>query len=95
LLTVPPNDRCRRLQPNADAATVIDIGAFGRYSADDILGSQYRRHLCRPMKVRISLVRSSGFRDPYGGATKEGYGQVGAIERRKPRNRFDQRLRVL
>jgi len=38
LLSVPPYDRGRRLQPNADAATLVDVGALGGNAPDDILG---------------------------------------------------------
>jgi hypothetical protein len=46
LLTVLPHYRGRRLQPNADTAALVDKGALGGYSPDDILRSQYPRHLC-------------------------------------------------
>jgi hypothetical protein len=48
LLPVAPHDRRRRLEPNADAATLVDIGAFGGDAPDDILGGQYRCHLSPP-----------------------------------------------
>jgi hypothetical protein len=44
LLAILTHDRGRRLQPNADAATLVDIGALGGNSPDDTLGGQYRRH---------------------------------------------------
>jgi hypothetical protein len=34
----------RGLQPNVDAAAIIDIGATGGHAPDDIFGSQYRCH---------------------------------------------------
>jgi hypothetical protein len=43
-----PHDRDRRLQADADAAALIDKGAFGGNSPDDILGGQYARHLPPP-----------------------------------------------
>jgi len=45
LLTVLPHYRGRRLQPNANTAALVDKGALGGYSTDDILRSQYPRHL--------------------------------------------------
>jgi len=44
LLPILPHDRRRRLQPNTDAATLVDIGALGGNAPDDILGGQYRCH---------------------------------------------------
>src|SRR3974390_523123 len=44
LLPVSPHHRGGRCQPNADAAALIDIGAFGGNAPDDILGGQYRCH---------------------------------------------------
>jgi hypothetical protein len=38
LLSIPPHDRRRRLEPDADAATLVDIGALGGNAPDDILG---------------------------------------------------------
>ena len=48
LLPVPPHDRGCQLQPNADAATIIDIGTLGGNAPDNILGGQYRYHLPSP-----------------------------------------------
>jgi len=45
LLTVLPHYRGRRPQPNANTAALVDKGALGGYSPDDILRSQYPRHL--------------------------------------------------
>jgi hypothetical protein len=45
LLAVLPHDRCGRFNPNADAAALVDIGALGGNSTDDILGGQYRCHV--------------------------------------------------
>jgi hypothetical protein len=44
LLGILPHDRGGQLQSDADAAPVIDEGALGGYSRDDILGGQYPRH---------------------------------------------------
>ena len=38
LLSIPPHDRGRRLEPDADAATLVDIGTLGGNAPDDILG---------------------------------------------------------
>jgi hypothetical protein len=48
LLSVLPYDHGCRLQPNADAATLVDIGTLGGNAPDDILGGQYRSHLPPP-----------------------------------------------
>jgi hypothetical protein len=48
LLSVPPHDRGRRLQPDADAASLIDISALGGNAPDDILSGQYRCHSVSP-----------------------------------------------
>jgi len=37
-----------RLQPDADTATLVDIGAFGGNAPDDILGGQWWRHRRHP-----------------------------------------------
>jgi hypothetical protein len=44
LLSIPPYDRRRRVQTDADPAALVDIRALGGYAADDILGGQYRCH---------------------------------------------------
>jgi len=44
LLSVPPHDRGRRLEPDADAATLVDIDTLGGDAPDNILGGQYRCH---------------------------------------------------
>ena len=44
LLSVLPHNRRRRLQPDPDAMSLIDIGALGGNASNDIFGSQYRRH---------------------------------------------------
>ena len=36
---IPP-DRDRRLQPDADRAALVDVGALGGDAADGIIGSQ-------------------------------------------------------
>jgi hypothetical protein len=41
LLSVLPHDRGRRLQPNADLAALVDIGALGGNSPDDVFGGQF------------------------------------------------------
>jgi hypothetical protein len=38
LLSIPPQDRGRRLEPDAGAATLVDIGTLGGNAPDDILG---------------------------------------------------------
>jgi hypothetical protein len=38
LLFIPPHDRGRRLEPDADTATLVDIGTLGGNAPDDILG---------------------------------------------------------
>ena len=38
MLSIPPYDRGRRLEPDADAATLVDIGTLGGNAPDDILG---------------------------------------------------------
>lgn len=43
-LSIHRSDCCRRFQPNADNAPIINIGTFGDDSLDDIFGSQDRRH---------------------------------------------------
>jgi hypothetical protein len=44
LLAILPHDRGGRPQPDSDAAALVDKGALGGNSPDDILGGQYRRH---------------------------------------------------
>jgi hypothetical protein len=48
LLSILPHNRGRGFQPDADTTSIIDIGALGGNSPDDILGSQYRRHSAPP-----------------------------------------------
>jgi hypothetical protein len=48
LLSVPPYDRGRRLQPDPDTAAFVDICALGGNAPDDILSGQYRCHLPPP-----------------------------------------------
>jgi len=48
LLSVAPHDRGRRLQPDPDAASFVDIGALGSNPPDNILSGQYRCHLPPP-----------------------------------------------
>jgi len=40
IFPIPPHDCGSRLQPDADTATLVDIGAFGGNAPDDILGGQ-------------------------------------------------------
>jgi hypothetical protein len=54
LLTILPHDRDRRLQLDPDAAALINKGALGGNSPDDILGSQYRRHLAATLTRRFA-----------------------------------------
>jgi hypothetical protein len=49
LLPILPHDRGGRLQPNA--ATLVDKGTFGGYSPDNVLGSEYRRHLAAILRT--------------------------------------------
>jgi len=42
LLAVLPHYLGRRSQPNPDPALIVDKGALGGYTPDDILGGQYR-----------------------------------------------------
>jgi hypothetical protein len=58
-LPVSPHDRRRRFQPNADAAALIDIGAFGGNAPEDILGGQYPRHLRPPRQVCLQAMQFS------------------------------------
>jgi hypothetical protein len=38
LPSASPHDRCRRLQPDADCAGLVDVGAVGGDAADEVLG---------------------------------------------------------
>jgi hypothetical protein len=40
LLSVSPQDRRRRIQPNADRATLGDAGALDGNAPEDVLGHQ-------------------------------------------------------
>jgi hypothetical protein len=44
LLSILPHDRGCRPQPDCDAAALVDVGALGGNSTDDILDRQHRRH---------------------------------------------------
>jgi hypothetical protein len=55
LLSVLPHDRGRRLQPDADTTPIIDIGALGGNAPDDVLGSQYRRHVAATLTRRFAI----------------------------------------
>ena len=59
LLPVSPHDRRRRFQPNADAAAMIDTGAFGGNAPDDIFGGQYPRHLRPRRQVCLQAMQFS------------------------------------
>jgi len=48
LLAIPAYDRRGWFQPDTDAAALVDIGAFGRNSPDDIFGSHYCGHVPPP-----------------------------------------------
>jgi hypothetical protein len=54
LLSVLAHDRSRRLQANADAGTLVDIGALGGNAPDDILGGQYRCHFAATLTRRFA-----------------------------------------
>ena len=58
LLPILPHDRGCRFQPNADAATLVDIGAFGGYSPDNVLGSEYRRHLAATLNEWLQAIQT-------------------------------------
>jgi hypothetical protein len=53
LLPILPHDRSGRFHPNADTATLVDIGAFGGNAPDDILGGQYRCHVAATLTRRF------------------------------------------
>ena len=59
LLPVSPHDRRHQFQPNADAAALIDISAFGGNAPDDILGGQYPRRLRPPRQVCLQAMQFS------------------------------------
>jgi hypothetical protein len=52
------DDRARRFQPNADATTLVDTGAFGGNSPNDILGGQYRCHVTATLTRRFTDPRN-------------------------------------
>jgi hypothetical protein len=60
LVSVLPHDRGGRFQPNTDGAALIDKGALGGNSLDDILGGQDRRHPATLAEVRRVLLASPG-----------------------------------
>ena len=43
-----PDDRRCRFEPDADAAALVDIGAFGGNAPHDIFDGQYRCHRVPP-----------------------------------------------
>jgi hypothetical protein len=49
-----PHDRGGRLQPNADAAALVELGAFGGNAPDDVLGGQYRCHYAATLTCRFA-----------------------------------------
>jgi hypothetical protein len=48
LFPILAHDRGGRFQPDADAATLIDVGSLGGNAPDDILGRQYSWHRSLP-----------------------------------------------
>src|SRR6516164_4076019 len=59
LLPVSPHDRRHQFQPNADAAALIDISAFGGNAPDDIIGGQYPRRLRPPRQACLQAMQFS------------------------------------
>jgi hypothetical protein len=55
LLSILPHDRSGWFQPDADAATLIDIGTLGGNAPDNFLGGQYQCH--------VAATLSRGFAD--------------------------------
>jgi hypothetical protein len=53
LLAVLAHDRRCRLQANADGAALVDEGALGGNSFDNILGGQNRRHSTALGRARV------------------------------------------
>jgi hypothetical protein len=64
LLTVLPHDRGCRLQLNADATTVIDIGALGTYSSDDVFGRRRPQGPDSSRQKHSPPARFTDFRRP-------------------------------
>jgi hypothetical protein len=59
LSSILPHDRRRRFQPNADCSALVDKGALGSNSLDDIFASQYRRHSAI-LRCSIALFARAG-----------------------------------
>jgi hypothetical protein len=63
LLSVLPHDRGCRLEPYADAATLIDIGALDGNAPDNIFGGQYRGHQLPTLTRSFATPAIMGVRD--------------------------------
>jgi len=53
LLSILPHYLGCGLQPNADTAALVDIGALGGNAPDDILGRQYRCHFAVVVSLEL------------------------------------------
>jgi hypothetical protein len=54
LLPILAHDRGHRLQPDADAAPLVNKGTLGGNAPDDILGGQYRCHFAATLTRRFA-----------------------------------------